>query len=130
MELTEFILGVLLKKHLKVEDLNVAKTFDFSLIIHRTYTLSSFLTTDISGGYLNEIQSDFDLLRNNGFTAILLFQYSATPTAPFKDAPSIEQLISHIQQLKVLFQGYPDVIYAVKFGFIGVWGEGTYLYRE
>ena len=103
-------------------------------IIFRHYILDDFVNSSISNDFLEKIQADFDAARNAGVRLLLRFSYTITPPSgscgswicpPYGDATKA-QVLTHIAQLKPLFQSNEDVILALQNGFIGVWGEQYY----
>ncbi|HMO61835.1 MAG TPA: DUF4832 domain-containing protein [Ferruginibacter sp.] len=94
-------------------------------VIYRTFRLDQFLNTDIPANYLENIQLDFDVIRNAGFTCIVRFAYSQAITAQ-PQQPVKSRILTHIQQVAPVLQRNQDVILAYQAGFIGTWGEWYY----
>ncbi len=97
-------------------------------LIYRGFYLESFINSPISQNYLENIQNDFDIIRNAGLKAIIRFAYydpSFLPTGLPKDA-SKSVILSHILQLKPILIANSDVICVMQEGFIGTWGEWFY----
>ena len=94
-------------------------------VIFRYFLLSNFLNTDISQTYLNNIQRDFNVIRNAGLKCIVRFSYSnsqsSSPQQPVKS-----RLLAHINQLAPLLEANKDIIYTHQAGFLGTWGEWYY----
>ncbi|MDR1585681.1 MAG: DUF4832 domain-containing protein [Prevotellaceae bacterium] len=93
--------------------------------LFRYFLLDAFLNTDISQTYLNNIQKDFDMIRNSGLKCLVRFSYSnGQGSSP--QQPSKAQILSHLSQLKPLLTANRDVILTHQAGFIGTWGEWYY----
>jgi hypothetical protein len=91
-------------------------------LIRRLYSMITFRSGPISAAYLQHIQDDMDMIRNNGFKIILRFSYTNNEPAPWDDAP-LNIVSSHIDQLTNILQKNADVIAMMEAGFIGRWGE-------
>lgn len=94
-------------------------------LIFTSYFLKDFINRPISDAMLQLIQDNFDVLRTNGMKAVLRFAYSKSSDAATYDADQ-EIILTHIAQLKPLFQKNKDVIAVMEAGFIGAWGEWWY----
>ncbi|MBK8881937.1 MAG: DUF4832 domain-containing protein [Bacteroidales bacterium] len=91
-------------------------------LVRKVYIFNTFRSTPISEDFIQHIQDDMDLLRDNGFKIILRFAYTFNEPEPHNDAP-LEIVLSHIDQLTPLLQKNADVIALIEAGFIGQWGE-------
>jgi hypothetical protein len=91
-------------------------------LVRKVYVFNTFRSTPISSDFIQHIQDDLDLLRNNGIKIILRFAYTFNEPEPHNDAP-LEIVLSHIDQLTPLLQKNADVIALMEAGFIGQWGE-------
>ena len=91
-------------------------------LIRRLYSMTTFRADPISADYLQHIQDDMDLIREQGFKIILRFAYTFNEPEPHLDAP-IDVVLSHIDQLAPILQQNADVIALMEGGFIGRWGE-------
>jgi Domain of unknown function (DUF4832)/Domain of unknown function (DUF4874) len=107
-----------------------------SSLIYRGYELDNFLDKPISKEFLQDLQKDFDAVREAGLKMILRFAYTNTSKGgscndeykicpPYGDARS-EIVFQHIVQLKPLLQKNADVIAVMQEGFIGIWGENYF----
>ncbi|MFN3639371.1 MAG: DUF4832 domain-containing protein [Flavobacterium sp.] len=94
-------------------------------LVFRYFYLNTFLNSDISTTYLNNMQTDFNRLRNAGLKCVIRFAYSDNQNASQLDA-SKSRMLSHIAQLKPIIEANIDVIAVVQAGFIGAWGEWYY----
>ena len=94
-------------------------------VIYRYFLLGNFMETEISETYLNNIQVDFDRIRNAGLKVLVRFSYtnrqSTDPQQPVKAL-----ILQHIEQLAPVLEKNKDVIVAHQAGFIGTWGEWYY----
>jgi hypothetical protein len=105
-------------------------------LIYRGYELDVFKNQPLSQTFLNNLQKDFDAVREAGLKMILRFAYTNTANTenckgeygicpPYGDAPR-HIVLHHIQQLKPLLQKNADVIAVMQEGFIGIWGENYF----
>ena len=105
-------------------------------LIYRGYVLDSFKDKPISQEFLNNLQKDFDAVREAGLKMIIRFAYTNTAKdgncnseykicPPYGDAPA-QIVFHHIRQLKPLLQKNADVIAVMQEGFIGIWGESYF----
>ena len=94
-------------------------------LIYRCFYLEDFITTPISQAYLNNMQTDFNRIRNAGLKAIIRFAYTRDINASPKDATKT-QILAHIAQVEPLLVANVDVIAVMQAGFIGTWGEWYY----
>ncbi len=107
--------------------LNQTNTTNFRLLNNitlmlREFRLYDFKTGPISQTYLNNMQADFNVLRNAGMKCIVRFVYSTDSAALPYDA-SKATILSHIQQLKPYLIANSDIICLMQAGFIGLYGE-------
>lgn len=96
---------------------------DITMII-RIFYLKDFINSPISQSYLNNMQADFNTLRNAGLKAVIKFAYTENTNGAY-DA-SKQQILDHLTQLTPVLQNNSDVIAVMQAGFIGVWGEWYY----
>ena len=105
-------------------------------LIYRGYVLDNFKDKPISQEFLDNLQKDFDAVRNAGLKMIIRFAYTNTAKdgncnseykicPPYGDAPA-QIVFHHIAQLKPLLQKNADVIAVMQEGFIGIWGENYF----
>lgn len=94
-------------------------------LIFTSYFLKDFINSPISDAMLRLMQDNFDALRANGMKAVLRFAYSKNADASVYDANQ-DIVLTHIAQLKPLFEKNKDVIAVMEAGFIGAWGEWYY----
>lgn len=94
-------------------------------VIYRYFLLGEYMEKEISETYLNNIQIDFDRIREAGLKCLIRFSYtnrqSSDPQQPVK-----ELILQHITQLAPILERNKDVIVAHQAGFIGTWGEWYY----
>lgn len=93
-------------------------------LILRIFYLDGFINTSISNSYLNNMQADFDKIRQAGIKCVVRFAYSNNTNGAY-DA-SKAQMLSHINQVAPYLSNNSDIISVVQAGFIGVWGEWYY----
>ncbi len=105
-------------------------------LIYRGYELDSFKDKPISEEFLNNLQKDFNSVREAGLKMIIRFAYTNEAKGgncndeykicpPYGDAP-VQIVFHHIEQLKPLLQKNADVIAVMQEGFIGIWGENYF----
>ncbi|MES2431000.1 MAG: DUF4832 domain-containing protein [Bacteroidota bacterium] len=94
-------------------------------VIYRTFLLSSFLNASISARYLNNIQQDFNAIRNSGIKCIVRFVYSVAISGSAQQ-PTKARMLQHISQLGPVLTSNSDVIVFYQAGYIGTWGEWYY----
>ena len=95
-------------------------------LIYRGYVLDNFKDKPISQEFLDNLQKDFDAVRNAGLKMIIRFAYTNTAKdgscnseykicPPYGDAP-VQVVFHHIEQLKPLLQKNADVIAVMQEG--------------
>lgn len=104
-------------------------------LIFRYYILDDFTNSPISQQFLNNMQLDFDAVRNAGVKMIPRFVHTTTANSgdcetgficpPYGDAPK-DIVLSQIAQLGPVLTENADVINCIQIGFIGTWGENYY----
>lgn len=92
-------------------------------VIQRIYTIPQFNDKPLSDDFLNLVQSDMDVARENGIKLVLRFSYTNNQNGA--DA-ALDTILLHISQLKSILQKNYDIIAYVEAGFIGAWGEWYY----
>jgi len=94
-------------------------------VIYRYFMLSSFMNSNISQIYLDNIHMDFNRIRNAGLKCIVRFAYTNAISSSSQQ-PDKSQILVHINQLAPVLEGNKDVILSHQAGFIGTWGEWYY----
>lgn len=94
-------------------------------VVFRYFLLNAFMSSDINSTYLNNIQTDFNNIRQAGLKAIVRFSYSNS-TGTQAQQPTKAQILKHISQLSPIINNNKDVILSYQAGFIGTWGEWYY----
>jgi hypothetical protein len=89
-------------------------------LIIRIYNLENFRDTDLPQSFLEQLELDFQALRDAGMKAVLRFYHSRNLSHP--DAP-LSTVLRQIDQLKPFLENNYDVIAVANGGFIGAWGE-------
>jgi hypothetical protein len=103
-------------------DPNSLKTWrnmGYSVVMIR-YHIAEFRNNRLSLEFIDRLNRDFSIARENGFKIIPRFSYNWPMGGP--DAP-LDVVLTHISQLKTFFNQNADVIVFVDLGFIGAWGE-------
>lgn len=94
---------------------------DDGIVMTQAYCyLSKYWNTDIAQSQLDALQASFDRARRDGVKFVLRFAYQ---DGSEEGCPSIERILSHIEQLTPLIRKNIDVIYTLQTGWIGSWGE-------
>ena len=93
---------------------------DGRTLVYLKILADAFREKEFSVEFLDAIQSGFDIARTSGIKVIPAVTYNNR--SGDADA-SKEQIFRHIDQLKPLWKKNADVIYLLKAGFIGAWGE-------
>jgi hypothetical protein len=102
------------------------RTNDNVTVIQRQFFLKDFITgIPITTTYLDNIQTDFNRIRNAGLKVIARFTYSSPEVAGLYQ-PTKAQILAHIDQLKPVVNANKDVIVSIQAGFIGRYGEWYY----
>ncbi|MBA4155086.1 DUF4832 domain-containing protein [Flavobacterium sp.] len=94
-------------------------------LILRVFYLEEFVNSAISQTYLNNMQTDFNRMRNAGIKCVVRFAYGDDESVSPRDATKAKML-EHIAQLKPVLESNIDVIATFQTGFIGTWGEWYY----
>lgn len=92
----------------------------------RLYYFDNHLDSDLSQAVLDDITADFSAMRDAGVKCILRFAYKDGNLAGHSSLPSeppLNQILSHIAQLKSILGANQDVLLTIQAGFIGPWGE-------
>jgi hypothetical protein len=92
-------------------------------VVQRIYTVPQYVNDSLASSFLNLIQNDFNVARENGVKFVLRFSY--TNDINGSDAP-LDTILRHIDQLEPLLSQNYDVIANMEAGFIGAWGEWYY----
>jgi hypothetical protein len=130
-----FLSEQLLKSYRQTHSSSGASYAINSTLVFRYYVLDVFKDGPLSGGFLNNLKTDFETARKAGVKLIPRFTYSISTTEgpcpesficpPYGDAPKAI-VLEQIEQLKPLLFENADVILSVQLGFIGTWGENYY----
>jgi hypothetical protein len=107
-------------KLLSTWDIQQLKSNKSSVLV-RVYNLRAFKNASISSSYLNHIDSDLAIIRNNGMKAVIHFAYNFNDGST-TDAP-LTRVLGHLDQLGPILRKNVDVIAFMNAGFIGQWGE-------
>ena len=91
------------------------------ITLSQTYCyLTQYWNCDIAPEKLAALEADFAAARQMGVKFILRFAYE---NGKNRVSPSLEQLKSHMAQLKPVLDRNWDVIYVIQCGWMGLWGE-------
>ena len=82
--------------------------------------LHKYVDKKISDEKLAALQADFDRAREEGVKFLLRFAYCNGEGQP---GPTLNRILSHIEQLTPIVRENADVIYCLQIGWIGLWGE-------
>lgn len=84
-----------------------------------TYTVGKEITDD----NFAVMQAYFDQLEKMGMKAVLRFAYEKDFMGRAAIGPTLEQALSHLDQLKPFLEKNKNLIFVVQAGVIGAWGE-------
>jgi len=94
-------------------------------VLYRYIILSGYNNTDIiDSTYLDNLQTDFNRIRNAGVKVIPRISYNIVTTA--NTQPSKARIISHIEVLASTINANKDIILSIQAGSIGLYGEWYY----
>ena len=97
-------------------------------LLFRYLYLDDFKDKPLSQAALDRIDADMAVLRKTGMKCVMRFAYTAEYAGSHSygaDAP-LNTILTHLDQLKPVFEKNADVIAVLQAGFIGVWGEWYY----
>ncbi len=77
---------------------------------------------DIPPSFLNDLQTEADLVRSQGMKIFYRFNYNWNHDVSDQDA-SLNVTLAHLEQLQPFFEKNKDVLCWMEMGFIGNWGE-------
>jgi hypothetical protein len=92
-------------------------------LVHLNIRLDDWRESDVPQDILDDLQVNFDDIRDGGVKAIVRFAYNQGPYPDTEPDSSKAQILRHIEQLTPLLQKNTDVIAWLEAGFIGAWGE-------
>ena len=112
------------------EALISAKAIESQRALNRTIFYSGYYPKDFMDGHIGEeflqiMRTNLQTLRENGAKCVLRIAYSDSETEYPWD-PTLEVVLTHIEDLTPVLQEYGDVILTFQAGFVGVWGEWYY----
>lgn len=95
---------------------------DDGIVMAQAYCyLRGYWNSPISQSGLDALQASFDRARRDGVKFVLRFAYQYEYNQP--ECPSLERILSHIEQLTDIVRRNIDVIYTLQTGWLGMWGE-------
>ncbi|MGL4608180.1 MAG: DUF4832 domain-containing protein [Trueperaceae bacterium] len=105
-----------------IDPTNIQRMKDEKItIFKRIYNLDTFKSSVISASFLEWIQKDLEVVRENGLKVALRFAYNFNDGSD-SDAP-LSVVLGHIGQLAPILKNNVDIIAFMDAGFIGKWGE-------
>ncbi len=90
-------------------------------LLQASCSLTDFYNKPISDEKLNLLQRSLNRCRDAGIKVLLRFVYEIGMDR--KNGPTVEMILSHIEQLVPIIQRNKDVIYVFQAGFVGAAGE-------
>ncbi len=116
---------------LSVEQLTGYREQESITLIYRIFYLEDFRDQPISEEYLTTVRQDFATMRAAGIKCVLRFAYTdkfvnGFDNPPYNDAPPLDLLLEHVDQLAPIIRANIDVVAVMQAGFIGTWGEWYY----
>ena len=95
---------------------------DDGIVMTQAYCyLNRYWDCDIPQSKIDALQSSFDRARRDGVKFVLRFAYEGLDGTD--NCPSLERILSHIEQLTPIVRKNIDVIYTLQTGWVGLWGE-------
>lgn len=85
------------------------------------YHLADFRRRNLSSAFLKRLARDFNTARQAGVKVVPRFAYNYPKGGP---DTSVDWVLTHLDQLKPVFQEHYDVIAFADLELIGCWGEG------
>ncbi len=108
---------------LTLERLNALKNSTERMsMVRKYYQLRPFMTGDISALFLENLQKDFDAVREAGMKLVPRFVYVWNLSNNRSDADT-NTALQHLEQLKPVLQQNEDVLAMLEAGMVGAWGE-------
>jgi len=109
-------------------DVKAARESEYCQTLFRDcYYLTDYIESDIEQWYLDRLDQNMQVLRDNGAKCILQFAYKSDNEEEDKPWDATPRWVErHIDQLTPYLQKNSDVIFCMCAGFIGVWGEWYY----
>lgn len=95
-------------------------------LVFRYFYLNDFVNSSIPQSYLNNMQTDFNRIRNAGLKCVIRFAYSDDYGDDVVLDATKTRMLEHINQIKPVLEANVDVIAVMQAGFIGAWGEWYY----
>jgi hypothetical protein len=89
-------------------------------LIYGRILIDDYVSRDIDGALLAELDAAFAAVRNAGLKVLPRFQYNDDGGGV--DAP-LDRVLAHIDQLAPTIRANSDVIAVFQAGFVGAWGE-------
>ena len=83
--------------------------------------LTDYYDQPIAEEKLAQLQRSLDRVREAGLKVLLRFVYEKNSTR--KLGPTVETILTHLDQLSPIIQHNKDIIYVLQAGFVGAWGE-------
>ena len=116
---------------LTVDELRQFREQESITLIYRIFYLEEFRSQPISEEYLATMRQDFATMREAGVKCVLRFAYTDSfvngfDNPPYNDAPPLDLLLQHVDQLAPIIRSNVDVVAVMQAGFIGTWGEWYY----
>lgn len=108
-----------------VERMASARKDGTSLVFTFLYLCDYVDREILADDVLKLMKEHFINLRQSGCKAVFRIAYSWNDKWPIQEPPA-DIIVSHINQLKPIFQEFGDVIYVMQAGLIGTYGEWAY----
>lgn len=87
------------------------------------FYLTDLIDKELNTEHFHTMQQYFDELQKQGKKAVLRFAYEKDFAGRAPIGPTLEQALSHLDQLKPFLEKNKDLILVVQAGVIGAWGE-------
>ena len=106
------------------KSVEVARTMNKTIYYHGYYP-KDYMNGHIGEEFLEMMRYNMQVLRENGAKCVLRIAYSDSEAERPWD-PTLDVVLTHIEDIKPVLQEYADVILTFQAGFVGVWGEWYY----
>jgi hypothetical protein len=96
---------------------------DGNTLVYFTFRLDDYINSELPQTFLDDMDSQFALIRKGGVKAVVRFEYNDGPYPFSMPDADLDHILLHIQQLSPYLKKNADVIAWLEAGFIGAWGE-------
>ena len=105
-------------------------TDDQPQIVQVYFYLTGYQHTPLDAQAFDHMSAFFEELAKLNLKALLRFAYISEDKRPYRQAPSLQRIQQHLEQLSGWLQEHRQQIHALQAGIIGPWGEWSAHARE